>query len=65
VHTAYQDKGTYILEDLNNSVFKHITAGNNLKPFRVRTAYTNASIISDQGTTILLRGDEANDNETD
>jgi hypothetical protein len=46
-------------------VFKHTTAGNNLKPFRVRTAYTNAGTIGGQGTTTLLRGDEANDNETD
>jgi hypothetical protein len=63
MHTAYQDKGTYILEDLNGSVFKHTTAGNNLKPFRVRTAYTNTD-IGGQGTTTLLRGDEANNNET-
>jgi hypothetical protein len=35
-----------------------------LKPFRVRTAYTNAN-ISGQGTTTLLGEDEADDNETD
>jgi hypothetical protein len=46
-------------------VFKHITAGNNLKPFRVRTAYTNVGIVDSQGTTTLLRGDEADDDETD
>jgi hypothetical protein len=66
VHAAYQDKGTYILKDLDGSVFKHITASNNLKPFRVRTAYANvnADIISDQGTTTSLGGDEADNNET-
>jgi hypothetical protein len=63
VHTTHQDKGTYIFKDLNSSVFKHITAGNNLKPFRVRTAYTNIN-IGGQGTTTLLRGDEADDDET-
>jgi hypothetical protein len=47
-------------------VFKHITAGNNLKPFRVRTAYTDVDIsVSGQGTTTLLGGDEADNNETD
>jgi hypothetical protein len=46
-------------------VFKHIIAGNNLKPFRVRTAYIDASAISSQGTTTLLGGDEADDDETD
>jgi homoserine kinase len=49
-------------------VFKHIIAGNNLKPFRIRTAYVNANTgvgISGQGTTILLGGDETNDDEID
>jgi hypothetical protein len=46
-------------------MFKHITTGNNLKPFRVRTTYTNASIISGQGTTTSLGGDEINNDETD
>jgi hypothetical protein len=46
-------------------VFKHIITGNNLKPFRVRTAYINADIVNGQGTITLLEGDEANDNETD
>jgi hypothetical protein len=45
-------------------VFKHIITGNNLKPFRVHTAYANADIISGQGTTTLLRGDEADNDET-
>jgi hypothetical protein len=45
-------------------VFKHTTTGNNLKPFRVRTAYANTD-INGQGTTTSLRGDEINDNETD
>jgi hypothetical protein len=64
MHAAYQDKGTYILKDLNNSVFKYITAGNNLKPFRVRTAYTDAGVsINGQGTTILLGRDETDNNE--
>jgi hypothetical protein len=36
-----------------------------LKSFRVRTAYANANIISGQGTTTLLGGDEADDDETD
>jgi hypothetical protein len=45
-------------------VFKHIIASNNLKPFRVRTAYTNTNIISSQGTTTSLGGDETNNNET-
>jgi hypothetical protein len=36
-----------------------------LKPFRVRTVYTNAGIISGQGTTISLKKDETDDNETD
>jgi hypothetical protein len=36
-----------------------------LKPFRIRTVYANADIISGQGTTILLGGDEVDDNETD
>jgi hypothetical protein len=44
VHAAHQNKDIYILKDLDDSVFKHITAGNNLKPFRVRTAYVNAGI---------------------
>jgi hypothetical protein len=36
-----------------------------LKPFRVRTAYINISLnISSQGTTTLLGGDEADNNET-
>jgi hypothetical protein len=66
VHAAHQDKDTYILKDLNGSVFKHTTAGNNLKPFRVRTAYANAGInIDGQRTTTLLRGDEADNDETD
>jgi hypothetical protein len=65
VHAAHQDKGTYILKNLNSSVFKHITTGNNLKPFRVRTAYTNINIISGQRTTTLLGGNEANNDETD
>jgi hypothetical protein len=64
VHTVYQDKDTYILKNFNGSVFKHITTGNNLKPFRVRTAYTNTD-ISGQGTTTLLGGNEADNNETD
>jgi hypothetical protein len=63
VHTAYQNKGTYVLKDLNSSVFKHTTAGNNLKPFRVRTAYTNTD-IDGQGTTTLLGGNEADNDET-
>jgi hypothetical protein len=46
-------------------VFKHIIAGNNLKPFRVRTTYTNASAVSGQGTTTSLGGDEADNDETD
>jgi hypothetical protein len=45
-------------------VFKHIIAGNNLKPFRIRTTYANADIINGQGTTTLLKGDEADNNET-
>jgi hypothetical protein len=65
VHTAYQNKGTYILKNLNGFVFKHITAGNNLKPFRIRTAYTNASLsIGSQGTTTSLRENETNNDET-
>jgi hypothetical protein len=65
VHATHQNKNTYVLEDLNGSVFKHTTAGNNLKPFRVRTAYTNTSInIGGQGTTTSLRRDETNNNET-
>jgi hypothetical protein len=64
VHTAHQNKGTYILKDLNDSVFKHITAGNNLKPFRIRTAYANAN-IGGQGTTTSLGRNEVNDDETD
>jgi hypothetical protein len=47
-------------------VFKHIIAGNNLKPFRVRIVYTDAGLgIGGQGTTTLLGGDEANNDETD
>jgi hypothetical protein len=46
-------------------VFKHITAGNNLKSFRVRTVYADASIIGNQGTITSLGGDEADDDETD
>jgi hypothetical protein len=66
VHTAHQDKNIYVLEDLDNSVFKHTTAGNNLKPFRIRIAYTDADLsIGGKGTTTSLRGDEANNNETD
>jgi hypothetical protein len=65
VYTAYQDKDTYVFKDLDSSIFKHTTAGNNLKPFRVRTTYTNASVISGQGTTTLLRGNEADNDETD
>jgi hypothetical protein len=45
-------------------VFKHIIAGNNLKSFRVRIAYTNADTVSGQGTTTLLGGNETNNNET-
>jgi hypothetical protein len=46
-------------------VFKHITAGNNLKPFRVRIAYTDISTVGGQGTIILLGKDEINNDETD
>jgi type IV secretory pathway VirB4 component len=46
-------------------VFKHIIAGNNLKPFRVRIIYINVSAIGGQGTTISLKKNEADDNETD
>jgi hypothetical protein len=47
-------------------MFKHIIAGNNLKPFRVRTAYTDVNIsINGQGTTILWGEDETNNNEID
>jgi hypothetical protein len=35
-----------------------------LKPFRIRIAYTNTS-VGGQGTTTLLGGDEANNDETD
>jgi hypothetical protein len=66
VHAAHQDKNTYVLKDLDGSVFKHTTAGNNLKPFRIRTAYADAGVgIGGQGTTTLLGGDEADDDETD
>jgi hypothetical protein len=65
MHAVYQDKNTYILKDLDSSVFKHTITGNNLKPFRIRTAYTNINIISGQGTTTLMGGDETNNNETD
>jgi hypothetical protein len=68
VHAAHQDKGTYVLEDLDGTVFKHTTAGNNLKPFRVRTAYADADAgvgVGGQGTTTLLGGDEADDDEID
>jgi hypothetical protein len=44
-------------------VFKHITAGNKLKPFHVRTAYADIN-IGGHGTTTLLRRDETNNNET-
>jgi hypothetical protein len=44
-------------------VFKYITAGNNLKSFRVRTAYTNTDTIGGQETTTLLGGDETDDDE--
>jgi hypothetical protein len=44
-------------------VFKYITTGNNLKPFRVLTVYADAD-IGNQGTTTLFRGDEANNNES-
>jgi hypothetical protein len=64
VHTAYQDKDTYVLEDFDSSIFKYTTAGNNLKPFRIRTAYINTDIINGQGTTTLLGGDETDDDET-
>jgi hypothetical protein len=46
-------------------VFKYIIAGNNLKPFRVRTAYADADIVGGQGTIILLGGDEADNDEID
>jgi hypothetical protein len=46
-------------------VFKHIIAGNNLKPFRVRIIYINVSAIGGQGTTISLGENEADNNETD
>jgi hypothetical protein len=37
-----------------------------LKPFHVRITYNNASIgISGQGTTTLLKGNEADNDETD
>jgi hypothetical protein len=66
VHTIYQDKGTYIFKDLNGAVFRHIITDNNLKPFRVRTAYINIGVgIGSHETTTLLWGDETNDNETD
>jgi hypothetical protein len=44
VHTAHQNKDTYVLKDLDGSVFKHTIAGNNLKPFRIRIAYADAGI---------------------
>jgi hypothetical protein len=53
------------LDPSSRDMFKHTTAGNNLKPFRVRTAYANAGIVGGQGTTTLLGGDEADDDETD
>jgi hypothetical protein len=65
VHAVYQNKGIYIFKDLDGSVFKHTTAGNNLKPFRIRTAYANAGIIGSQRTITLLEGNETNNNETD
>jgi hypothetical protein len=43
-------------------VFKHITAGNNLKLFRVRIVYTDAG-IGGQGTIISLGGDETDNDE--
>jgi hypothetical protein len=47
-------------------VFKHIIASNNLKPFRIRIVYANAGVgINNQGTTTLMKGDEADDNKTD
>jgi hypothetical protein len=46
-------------------MFKHIIAGNNLKPFRVRIVYINASTVGGQGTITLLGGDEADNDETD
>jgi hypothetical protein len=64
VHTAHQNKDTYILENLDGSVFKHIITGNNLKPFRVRTAYTDANTINGQETTTLLGRDETDNNKT-
>jgi hypothetical protein len=60
-----RDKGTYVLEDLDGTVFRHTTAGNRLKPFHVRTAYADAGGVGGQGTTTLLGGDEADDDETD
>jgi hypothetical protein len=45
-------------------VFKHITASNNLKSFRVRTAYADTGIINGQETTTSLGRDEADNNET-
>jgi hypothetical protein len=45
-------------------MFKHIIAGNNLKPFRVRTVYVDAD-VGGQGTITLLGRDETDDDETD
>jgi hypothetical protein len=46
-------------------VFKHITAGNNLKPFRIRIVYANIGLsINGQETTTLLGGDETDNDET-
>jgi hypothetical protein len=57
IYTAHQDKGTYILEELDGTMFRHIITSNRLKPFHVRTAYAD---IGGQGTTTLLRKDETN-----
>jgi hypothetical protein len=35
---------TYVFKDFDSIIFKHITAGNNLKPFRVHTVYVNANV---------------------
>jgi hypothetical protein len=64
VHAVHQDKNIYVLKNLNSSVFKHITTGNNLKPFHIRTAYTNTNVINNQGTTTSLERNETDNNET-
>jgi hypothetical protein len=47
-------------------VFKYITAGNNLKPFRVRIAYANTNIsIGGQRTITLLGRNKTNNDEID